>query len=179
MPGEFWSRQSSLSSHSPQKSCPCVKDALGSLPSEHQTPETHGCSGSEECLIASFLQVLLLDEPTAGLDPLSRHQVWSLLREQRAGRVLLFSTQFMDEADILAGEHCLHLGQPWGVTLEHKAPKKGQCVAVFLCSALEIPLASPFSRPQGFYLAREAEVCRLFSVPEEKMGDLLSFKVSP
>ncbi|NWX64621.1 ABCA9 protein, partial [Promerops cafer] len=47
-------------------------------------------------------QVLLLDEPTAGLDPLSRHQVWSLLREQRAGRVILFSTQSMDEADILA-----------------------------------------------------------------------------
>ncbi|NXB63699.1 ABCAA protein, partial [Struthidea cinerea] len=47
-------------------------------------------------------QVLFLDEPTAGLDPLSRHQVWSLLREQQAGRVILFSTQFMDEADILA-----------------------------------------------------------------------------
>ncbi|NXW04409.1 ABCAA protein, partial [Fregetta grallaria] len=47
-------------------------------------------------------QVLILDEPTAGLDPLSRHQVWSLLKEHRAGRVILFSTQFMDEADILA-----------------------------------------------------------------------------
>ncbi|NWH44269.1 ABCAA protein, partial [Fregata magnificens] len=47
-------------------------------------------------------QVLFLDEPTAGLDPLSRHQVWSLLKEHRAGRVILFSTHFMDEADILA-----------------------------------------------------------------------------
>ncbi|KAM9639816.1 ABC-type organic anion transporter ABCA8-like isoform 3-T3 [Morphnus guianensis] len=47
-------------------------------------------------------QVLFLDEPTAGLDPLSRHHVWSLLKEHRAGRVILFSTQFMDEADILA-----------------------------------------------------------------------------
>ncbi|NXA48622.1 ABCA6 protein, partial [Nothocercus julius] len=47
-------------------------------------------------------QVLLLDEPTAGLDPLSRYQVWSLLKELRSGRVILFSTQFMDEADILA-----------------------------------------------------------------------------
>ncbi|XP_054077695.1 ATP-binding cassette sub-family A member 10-like isoform X1 [Rissa tridactyla] len=47
-------------------------------------------------------QVLFLDEPTAGLDPLSRHQVWSLLKEHRAGRVILFSTQLMDEADILA-----------------------------------------------------------------------------
>ncbi|KAG8129255.1 hypothetical protein E2320_016257, partial [Naja naja] len=50
----------------------------------------------------SHLQVLLLDEPTAGLDPYSRHQVWSLLNEQKAGRVILFTTQFMDEADILS-----------------------------------------------------------------------------
>uniref|UniRef100_A0A452T9I6 ATP binding cassette subfamily A member 8 n=1 Tax=Ursus maritimus TaxID=29073 RepID=A0A452T9I6_URSMA len=47
-------------------------------------------------------QVFLLDEPTAGLDPFSRHQVWNLLKERKADRVILFSTQFMDEADILA-----------------------------------------------------------------------------
>ncbi|PNI35609.1 ABCA6 isoform 1 [Pan troglodytes] len=47
-------------------------------------------------------QILLLDEPTTGLDPFSRDQVWSLLRERRADHVILFSTQSMDEADILA-----------------------------------------------------------------------------
>lgn len=47
-------------------------------------------------------QILLLDEPTAGSDPLSRHRVWSLLKERKLDRVILFSTQFMDEADILA-----------------------------------------------------------------------------
>ncbi|KAB1265910.1 ATP-binding cassette sub-family A member 9 [Camelus dromedarius] len=47
-------------------------------------------------------QVLLLDEPTAGSDPLSRHHVWNLLKERKSDRVILFSTQFMDEADILA-----------------------------------------------------------------------------
>ncbi|XP_073516404.1 ATP-binding cassette sub-family A member 9-like isoform X2 [Phyllobates terribilis] len=47
-------------------------------------------------------KVLLLDEPTSGLDPFSRHQVWSTLQERKANRVTLFSTQFMDEADILA-----------------------------------------------------------------------------
>ncbi|XP_032066881.1 ATP-binding cassette sub-family A member 10-like isoform X1 [Thamnophis elegans] len=47
-------------------------------------------------------QVLLLDEPTSGLDPYSRHQVWSLLNERKADRVILFTTQFMDEADILS-----------------------------------------------------------------------------
>uniref|UniRef100_M3YSD0 ATP binding cassette subfamily A member 9 n=1 Tax=Mustela putorius furo TaxID=9669 RepID=M3YSD0_MUSPF len=49
-------------------------------------------------------QVLLLDEPTAGSDPLSRHHVWNLLKERKSNRVILFSTQFMDEADILAGD---------------------------------------------------------------------------
>uniref|UniRef100_A0A8C0R6U6 ATP binding cassette subfamily A member 9 n=1 Tax=Canis lupus dingo TaxID=286419 RepID=A0A8C0R6U6_CANLU len=47
-------------------------------------------------------QVLLLDEPTAGSDPLSRHRVWNFLKERKSDRVILFSTQFMDEADILA-----------------------------------------------------------------------------
>ncbi|XP_019479349.1 PREDICTED: ATP-binding cassette sub-family A member 9-like [Hipposideros armiger] len=47
-------------------------------------------------------QILLLDEPTAGSDPLSRHRVWNLLKERKSDRVILFSTQFMDEADILA-----------------------------------------------------------------------------
>lgn len=50
------------------------------------------------------VQVLLLDEPTAGSDPLSRHRVWNLLKERKSDRVILFSTQFMDEADLLAGK---------------------------------------------------------------------------
>lgn len=37
------------------------------------------------------------------MDPCSRHQVWSLLKSRRAGRVTVLSTHYMDEADILAG----------------------------------------------------------------------------
>uniref|UniRef100_A0A8D0HD28 ABC transporter domain-containing protein n=1 Tax=Sphenodon punctatus TaxID=8508 RepID=A0A8D0HD28_SPHPU len=47
-------------------------------------------------------QVLLLDEPTSGMDPCSRQHVWNLLKEHKAGRAIVVSTQFMDEADILA-----------------------------------------------------------------------------
>uniref|UniRef100_M0RA83 ATP binding cassette subfamily A member 5 n=1 Tax=Rattus norvegicus TaxID=10116 RepID=M0RA83_RAT len=48
-------------------------------------------------------KILLLDEPTAGMDPCSRHIVWNLLKYRKANRVTVFSTHFMDEADILAG----------------------------------------------------------------------------
>ncbi|KAJ3607863.1 hypothetical protein NHX12_024914 [Muraenolepis orangiensis] len=41
-------------------------------------------------------------KPTAGMDPCSRHQVWTLLKNRRAGRVTVLSTHYMDEADILA-----------------------------------------------------------------------------
>uniref|UniRef100_A0A673V8D4 ATP binding cassette subfamily A member 10 n=1 Tax=Suricata suricatta TaxID=37032 RepID=A0A673V8D4_SURSU len=47
-------------------------------------------------------QVLLLDEPTAGLDPSSKHRVWNFLKERKTNRVILFSTQIMEEADLLA-----------------------------------------------------------------------------
>ncbi|XP_062976125.1 cholesterol transporter ABCA5 [Elgaria multicarinata webbii] len=47
-------------------------------------------------------KVLLLDEPTAGMDPCSRHTVWNLLKNRKANRVTVFSTHFMEEADIIA-----------------------------------------------------------------------------
>uniref|UniRef100_A0A8C4PSV0 Cholesterol transporter ABCA5 n=1 Tax=Equus asinus TaxID=9793 RepID=A0A8C4PSV0_EQUAS len=47
-------------------------------------------------------KILMLDEPTAGMDPCSRHIVWNLLKYRKSNRVTVFSTHFMDEADILA-----------------------------------------------------------------------------
>ena len=45
--------------------------------------------------------LLILDEPTTGVDPLSRQQFWNLIdhiREQRPGMSVLVSTAYMDEA---------------------------------------------------------------------------------
>ncbi|XP_038612933.1 ATP-binding cassette sub-family A member 9-like [Tachyglossus aculeatus] len=47
-------------------------------------------------------QVLLLDEPTCGLDPRSRLRVWDLLKSRKSDRVILLCTHRMDEADVLA-----------------------------------------------------------------------------
>jgi daunorubicin resistance ABC transporter ATP-binding subunit len=47
--------------------------------------------------------VLFLDEPTTGLDPLSRARMWQVIRELVAdGTTLLLTTQYLDEADELA-----------------------------------------------------------------------------
>jgi ABC-type multidrug transport system ATPase subunit len=46
---------------------------------------------------------VLLDEPTAGMDPVSRRHLWNLLKKSRQDRVIILTTHFMDEADILAG----------------------------------------------------------------------------
>ena len=49
--------------------------------------------------------VLVLDEPTTGLDPASRQELWALLRELVAdGTTLLLTTQYLEEADRLADE---------------------------------------------------------------------------
>jgi ABC-2 type transport system ATP-binding protein len=47
--------------------------------------------------------VLFLDEPTTGLDPRSRADVWEFIRElQNEGATLLLTTQYLEEADQLA-----------------------------------------------------------------------------
>src|SRR5581483_5464629 len=48
-------------------------------------------------------EVLVLDEPTTGLDPRSRQVVWATVRELVAeGITLLLTTQYLEEADELA-----------------------------------------------------------------------------
>jgi ABC-2 type transport system ATP-binding protein len=49
--------------------------------------------------------VLFLDEPTTGLDPRARNEVWAGIRETAArGTTVLLTTQYLDEADQLASE---------------------------------------------------------------------------
>lgn len=43
----------------------------------------------------------MLDEPTAGMDAVSRRAIWDLLQQQKRTRTILLTTHFMDEADLL------------------------------------------------------------------------------
>ncbi|CAJ0932903.1 unnamed protein product [Ranitomeya imitator] len=46
-------------------------------------------------------KVVVLDEPTSGVDPYSRRSIWDLLLKYRSGRTIILSTHHMDEADLL------------------------------------------------------------------------------
>ena len=65
------------------------------------------CGGQKQrlalaCAIVGDPDLLFLDEPTTGLDPQSRRQLWDLITEFKAlGRTIMLTTHYMDEAEIL------------------------------------------------------------------------------
>lgn len=72
------------------------------------------------CAMVGDPELLFLDEPTTGLDPQSRRQLWTLIEEFRAsGRTIVLTTHYMDEAEKLCDRvaivdhgHIIALGTP-------------------------------------------------------------------
>ena len=57
---------------------------------------------SVACALVNDPDLLFLDEPTTGLDPQSRRQLWELIEDyKRGGRTVLLTTHYMDEAERL------------------------------------------------------------------------------
>ncbi len=59
-------------------------------------------------VLASDAEILFLDEPTTGLDPLARREVWeAILRTVREKRTVLLTTHYLDEAEALSARLAL------------------------------------------------------------------------
>ncbi|MFP3297912.1 MAG: AAA family ATPase [Thermocladium sp.] len=53
--------------------------------------------------------VMVLDEPTTGLDPVARRELWELLRSLKgSGRSILLTTHYMEEAEALSDRVYTH-----------------------------------------------------------------------
>ena len=53
------------------------------------------------CALIGDPQIVLLDEPSAGLDPVSQRNLWNLIKATMAGRAVVLTTHSMVEADFL------------------------------------------------------------------------------
>ncbi|XP_070271734.1 phospholipid-transporting ATPase ABCA7 isoform X3 [Myotis yumanensis] len=96
---------------------------VGLVPRRHaQTRHLSGGMQRKLSVAIAFVggsRVVILDEPTAGVDPASRRNIWELLLKYREGRTLILSTHHLDEAELLgdriavvAGGHLLCCGSP-------------------------------------------------------------------
>ena len=83
------------------------------------------------CALAGAPDLLFLDEPTTGLDPQSRRQLWGVLDRFRAGGgTIVLTTHYMDEAEVLCDRvavidqgRSIALGSPRELVEAYGAPK--------------------------------------------------------
>jgi ABC-2 type transport system ATP-binding protein len=90
-------------------------------------------------------RLMFLDEPTTGLDPRSRNQVWDIIRAMQAGgTTILLCTQYLDEADQLADGIAVI---DHGKVIAEGTP--GQLKASVGSGALHVRLLDPDQRPEA------------------------------
>ncbi|XP_038616014.1 ATP-binding cassette sub-family A member 13 [Tachyglossus aculeatus] len=86
-----------------------VNEALKELElTHHQHKPTRALSGGMKRKLSIGIslignsKIVVLDEPTSGVDPCSRRAIWDILLKHRKGRTLIFTTHHLDEAEALS-----------------------------------------------------------------------------
>ncbi|XP_078010201.1 phospholipid-transporting ATPase ABCA7-like isoform X1 [Phascolarctos cinereus] len=101
----FYGRLKGLSQAAVGQELPRLLQDVG-LPHKRQEQTRHLSGGMRRKLSVAIAfvggsRVVILDEPTAGVDPFSRRAIWELLLKYRQGRTVILSTHYMDEAELL------------------------------------------------------------------------------
>ncbi|MBS0315753.1 MAG: ATP-binding cassette domain-containing protein [Proteobacteria bacterium] len=126
-------------------------------------------------------RLLLLDEPTTGLDPQARHLMWERLqRLLQQGKSILLTTHFMDEAErlcsrLLVIDHGRKIaeGRPRALIAEHLEPEVVEVYGVGAAALRDAPLAALAARVEQsgetlFFYTRDARplLAQLAAMPQ-------------
>jgi ABC-2 type transport system ATP-binding protein len=116
--------------------------------------------------------VLFLDEPTTGLDPRSRGELWNVIRERvEAGTTVVLTTQYLEEADQLANEivvidHGRAIAR--GTSQELKRRIGGEHLDVHLALLDDLSRVEAILRPFATGAVRIDDQDALISIPVAK-----------
>ncbi|KAG9085734.1 hypothetical protein FRC06_003473 [Ceratobasidium sp. 370] len=147
------------------------------------------------CGLVGGGKVVLVDEATSGVDPLSRRAIWRALGKVREGRCVVFTTHFLDEADLLADDiailaapgKLLAQGSPVAlksklgkgyvvhVTRSDLSPIQSSPDPILSTIRTDAPLATPDGTEPGAYIlhSRDPQVVgRVLNAIEERKGEL-------
>ena len=78
---------------------------------EHQL--AHTLSGGQKRKLSVGIamignsKIVILDEPSSGMDTSSRRRLWEMLKQNKQGKIIILTTHYMDEADILGDRICI------------------------------------------------------------------------
>jgi len=119
-------------------------------------------------------RLLLLDEPTTGVDPVSRREFWSLLHEVHdEGVAILFSTPYMDEAEYAHHGLLMHEGRilDRGTLTDFRDKIPGVTVRVVTTARRKVQIALWEMKPLDLF--GEGEIIRA-RFPEQDTAALLA-----
>jgi ABC-2 type transport system ATP-binding protein len=123
-------------------------------------------------------EVLFLDEPTTGLDPLSRRRLWDLVRALAAeGTAVVLTTQYLEEADALAGDIHLIVGGrvvASGTGPELKAQVGDATLELSFATKARAQAATRSLRAHGLALAPTRIATRVLVLSTSPSADLLA-----
>jgi len=125
-------------------------------------------------------KIIFMDEPTTGMDPMSRRHVWNLIQELKKDRVIVLTTHSMEEADVLGDRiaimshgsiRCLgtslHLKNEYGEGYRLNVTARPDAIA-------EVKKFVGEELPDSFLIAETAEYL-VYGLPHSSMKAIVPF----